>query len=366
MNFKWIFKKICMPVLLTIGAYWITSQDQMLYRSPIGIISSSKTIQEKQVSDDFQNRDESIVQRLTIKIINLRPKKNPYVVIINHVNASKTTGQLYHIGQKVVLKKMSGKYEIVTLKRDSIMIALIVLLISLYFSLTAVRSSSFLLLSLFLNLIYFVICIILNLKINPPVIALFSLLSVIFVLSSLVFVLGGTKQMVYTFLTTVLTTVITFLIIFITMYLCGNNGIHFEYLGYVTQDPSKFFFVGTIISVLGAIMDGSGDIVAGLFGLNRQYSIRNQSPDFKVYLKSGMSIGQEIIGTLTNVLFMIFIAETLPLTLLLLRNGNTWGYIATVGLNLGMFQAIISIIGILLSVPITSIITGIGLAYTKK
>jgi len=46
MNFKWIFKKICMPVLLTIGAYWITSQDQMLYRSPIGIISSSKTIQE--------------------------------------------------------------------------------------------------------------------------------------------------------------------------------------------------------------------------------------------------------------------------------------------------------------------------------
>jgi len=109
-----------------------------------------------------------------------------------------------------------------------------------------------------------------------------------------------------------------------------------------------------------------GDIVAGLFGLSRQYSIRNQSADFKVYLKSGMSIGQEIIGTLTNVLFMIFIAETLPLTLLLLRNGNTWGYIATVGLNLGMFQAIISIIGILLSVPITSIITGIGLAYTKK
>lgn len=355
-----------MPVILTIFAYLITTQDQMFYRSPIGIISSSKTIEHKQVSDDFQNRDESIVQRLTIKIINLRSKQDCDVVITNTVNDSKTIGQMYHVGQKVVLKRMSGKYEIVTLKRDSVMVALVVLLISLYLSLTTVRSSSFLLLSLFLNSIYFVICIILNLKINPPVIALFSLLSILFVLSSLLFVLGRTKQMAYTFLTTVLTTVITFLIIFITMYLCSNNGIHFEYLGYVTQDPSKFFFVGTIISVLGAIMDGSGDIVAGLFGLDRQYRIHNQNPNFKLYIKSGMSIGQEIIGTLTNVLFMIFIAETLPLTLLLLRNGNTWGYIATVGLNLGMFQAIISIIGILLSVPITSIVTGVGLAYTKK
>lgn len=366
MNLKWIIKKICIPVILTIFAYLITNQDEMFYHSPIGRISASRMIKHDQLSDDFQNKDTLIVQKLTIKIINSRQKKDDYIIINTTSNGSKTTGQTYHVGQKVILKSMSGKYEIVTLKRDSIMVALIVLLISLYFSFTTIRSTLLLLLSLLFNLIYFVLSIILNLKINPPVLILFSFLSVIFVLSSLLFVLGRTKQMFYTFLTTVFTTATTFLIIFITIYLCGDNGIHFEYLEYVTQNPSEFFFVGTIISVLGAIMDGSGDIVAGLFGVDRQYRIHKKDPNVRQYIKSGMSIGQEIIGTLTNVLFMIFIAETLPLTLLLLRNGNTWGYIATVGLNLGMFQAIISIIGILLSVPITSIVTGIGLAYKKK
>lgn len=113
-------------------------------------------------------------------------------------------------------------------------------------------------------------------------------------------------------------------------------------------------------------MDGTGDIVAGLFGLYRQNQLNQNSMTYRKYVKSGISIGQEIIGTLTNVLFMIFMAAAFPMTLLLLRNGNTWGYIATVGLNLGLLQTVISAIGIVLAVPITAFVTSFGLSYERR
>ncbi|MDM5145653.1 hypothetical protein ICE98_02787 [Lactococcus lactis] len=224
----------------------------------------------------------------------------------------------------------------------------------------------FLLLSLILNLLYFVIVIAFNVEFNPPVILLFGILSVIFAASSLLFVLGPTRQMLYTFITTVLTTALTFSVVLFVLKMTGNSGIHFEYLDYVTQNPSEFFFVGTMISVLGAIMDGTGDIVAGLFGMARQNKLNKINMVRKDYIKSGISIGQELIGTLTNVLFMIFMAETLPMTLLLLRNGNSWSYIATVGLNLGLLQTIISAIGIVLAVPITAVFTSFALTRSHQ
>lgn len=98
--------------------------------------------------------------------------------------------------------------------------------------------------------------------------------------------------MLYTFITTVLTTALTFSIILFVLKMTGNSGIHFEYLDYVTQNPSEFFFVGTMISVLGAIMDGTGDIVAGLFGMARQNKLNKINMVRKDYIKSGISIGQ--------------------------------------------------------------------------
>jgi uncharacterized membrane protein len=270
------------------------------------------------------------------------------------------------VGQQVILKKLGNQLQISTLKRDALIVSLLTLLIGLLISFQRLRASIFLLVSLLLNLVYFTVAIFLNIQFNPPVLVLFGFLSVLFAGSSLLFVLGRTRQMLYTFITTILTTFLTFLLVFFVLHLTGNAGVHFEYLNYVTQDPSEFFFVGTMISVLGAIMDGTGDIVAGLFGLARQNQLNQINMKRADYFKSGLNIGREIIGTLTNVLFMIFMAEALPMTLLLLRNGNSWSYIATVGLNLGLLQSVISAIGIVLAVPVTAGLTSFGLVLTPN
>ena len=77
-----------------------------------------------------------------------------------------------------------------------------------------------------------------------------------------------------------------------------------------------------------------------------------------------MSVGRDIMGTLINVLFMIFMAETLPMVFLMLRNGNNWSYIMDQIMNLGILQSVVSAIGIVLAIPVTSII--VGLVVTRK
>lgn len=364
MNIKFIIKKILLPILISVFVFVIVDNDSFIYQMPVGRIVKVTTTNTQQTSDDFQNKDQEITQKLTIKLLN---KNHQKLTLKNTVTESQTTGQIYRKGQQVILKKIGGNYQLSTLKRDALIAALITLFIGFLISFQRFKSSIFLILSLILNLVYFVIVIGLNVEFNPPVLALFGGLSVIFAASSLFFVLGATRQMFYTFITTILTTLLTFALTLTVLNLTGNTGVHFEYLEYVTQNPSEFFFVGTMISVLGAIMDGTGDIVAGLFGLARQNELNNINMTRIDYIKSGISIGQEIIGTLTNVLFMIFMAEALPMTLLLLRNGNTWGYIATVGLNLGLLQTVISAIGIVLAVPITAFVTSIGLVkYSER
>jgi uncharacterized membrane protein len=46
---------------------------------------------------------------------------------------------------------------------------------------------------------------------------------------------------------------------------------------------------------------------------------------------------------------------------LLLRNGDSWSYVSMISLNLGLLQTLISAIGIVLAVPVTSLITSVGL-----
>ena len=60
------------------------------------------------------------------------------------------------------------------------------------------------------------------------------------------------------------------------------------------------------------------------------------------------------MGPLINVLFFIFVAETMPMALLYLRNGNSWGYTFSMNMSLGVIQSLISGIGIVLAVPLAS------------
>lgn len=353
-----LIKKVLFTLLASLLVFVLLDNDAFLYqKTPIGQISSVQQLSKDSVTDSKGNRDTVLTQELTIRLLNQSGKN---VKLQNKAAVSQVTEQVYRQGQKVILNDINGSYSILSLKRDALLGALITLFIGLLATFVRWRSSIFLILSLLLNLLYFGIALVFDLQFSGPVLLIFGILSLVFVVSSLLFVLGRTRQMLFTFLTTMLTMLITFSLTLSVLALTGSDGIHFEYLDFITQDPVDLFYMSCIISVLGAIMDGTGDIVVGLFGLYRQNQENQLEMTFKDYFRSGMSIGREIIGTLTNVLFMVFMAELLQNTILLLRNGLDWNYVAGVDLNMGLLQTIISGIGIVLSVPITAFVTSLG------
>lgn len=356
-----IIKKVIFPLLAALAVFVLSNHDDFLYHQPIGIIEKAQTSSISTVRDEFGNVDKQITQHLTLRLLNTS-KQGHTLTLSNTLFRSQALGQIYSAGQTVVLKRYDDSYQIFGLKRDAIILSLITLFIGLLISFINWRKSLFLLLSLLFNLFYFIFAIFLHISVlNMPTLVLFAFLSLLFTSSSLLFVLGPNKQMLITLLTTILSTILTFLICGFILVLTHNQGIHYEYLNYVTVNPSIFFFAGSLISVLGAIMDGTGDIVAGLFGLKRQDEYNHLNLKVQTYFSSGLSIGREITGTLINVLFMIFMAETFPLTLLLLHNGNSWNNIFDLALNLGLLQTLISAIGIVLSIPVTVFITSLFL-----
>ncbi len=54
MNIKWIFKKMLLPIIFAIVAFFLVSHDQFLYEAPVGKITVAKMISSHEVSDDFQ------------------------------------------------------------------------------------------------------------------------------------------------------------------------------------------------------------------------------------------------------------------------------------------------------------------------
>lgn len=363
---KFILKKFLLPLLAAGLVFIVVDNDSFLYHEPVGQIMQAQTVSLLNVTDNFGNYDTRNTQKLTIKLLNTT-RKNEQITLSNLTAQSQVTGQLFRAGQKVLLTKTTNGFQIVSQKRDALILALFTLFMGLMIGFIRLRASLFLLLSLGLNLVYFALAIAFDVNISSGnIIVIFAVLALVFSASSLLFVLGWTRQMAWTLLTTILTTGLTFGIAFAVLASTKNSGVHFEYMEYVTQNPDQFFFAGAISSVLGAIMDGTGDIVAGLFGLHRQNQLNHRKMTQMEYLKSGLTIGREIIGTLTNVLFMIFMAEAFPMSLLLLRNGNSWGYITMISLNLVLLQTLISAIGIVLAVPVTAYVTSFGLVHREK
>ena len=81
-----------------------------------------------------------------------------------------------------------------------------------------------------------------------------------------------------------------------------------------------------------------------------------------IFYDAGRSVGQSVMGPLANILLMIFLFSTLTNAVLLLRNGNSWGYTFNMCMSLGVAQSLVSGIGIVITVPVISYLAAFILA----
>ena len=74
---------------------------------------------------------------------------------------------------------------------------------------------------------------------------------------------------------------------------------------------------------------------------------------------AGRHIGQDIMGTMTNILLFSYLSGSLAMVLIYLKNANTFTYTISMNWSLEMTRALTGGIGIVLTIPIT-----IGLMVT--
>jgi len=116
-----------------------------------------------------------------------------------------------------------------------------------------------------------------------------------------------------------------------------------------------------LISTLGAVIDIAMSIastVNEVFDLNNELS-------FQELFHSGMNVGKDIIGTMTNTLILVYLGGSLPLVLLAHNIDLTKFF------NLNMVvteiaSALVGSIALVICVPLTAIITSYLLGFYKK
>ncbi len=191
----------------------------------------------------------------------------------------------------------------------------------------------------------------------------FSAILIVIMITSatMVFLNGMTRKSLCAILGTISGVVLSGILLFLFGYLMHISGYSTDeaeallLIGNTTGLQVKgLLFSGILIASLGAVMDVAISIVSAM------HEIHANIPDIHTgaLIRSAMNVGKDMIGTMSNTLILAFAGTSLNLMILLyaysvqanqLMNMNT--------IAIEITQALAGSLGVILTVPITAIIT---------
>ena len=133
------------------------------------------------------------------------------------------------------------------------------------------------------------------------------------------------------------------------------SGVSFDYRG--------ILLAGILIGALGAIMDVGVELSASMFEIKKA----NPNISFKEHIKSGMNVGHDIIGTMTNTLVLAYVGTGLPLIMLFFA--YKWRISKILNLDIiasEILRAFAGSIGLVLAIPSTIFIAALLLKNYDK
>ena len=110
--------------------------------------------------------------------------------------------------------------------------------------------------------------------------------------------------------------------------------------------------IGVVVGAVGAVMDVAMSIASSLCEINEK------SPDLpaRELLKSGLTIGRDIMGTMANTLVLAYIGSALCCMLLMVTySSNVSQILNREQIAVEILQALAGSIGILAALPLTAI-----------
>ncbi|SDB83217.1 Uncharacterized membrane protein [Pelagirhabdus alkalitolerans] len=184
---------------------------------------------------------------------------------------------------------------------------------------------------------------------NISLLVIMSVAVVLMTAFSLLLISGFTYQTYAAITATILGTFSLMAITLSVLLLTDYQGLRFEEMDFLTRPPQAVFMAGVLIGALGAVMDVAVTIASTLFSLaDKNRNISNR--DLK---QSGLEVGKDIMGTMTNILFFAYVSGAIPALLVYFSNGAPLGFTLSMNLSLELTRALAGGIGIVLTIPIS-------------
>lgn len=111
-------------------------------------------------------------------------------------------------------------------------------------------------------------------------------------------------------------------------------------------------FAGIMIGALGAVMDVGMSVASSMF------EIKSISPEIKLWdlFRSGMNVGRDIMGTMTNTLILAYLGSSTPLLLLFYSYNVPLQQIINLdAISTELVRAFSGSIGLIAAIPLTAI-----------
>ena len=355
MNLSTLLKKnliIIIFIFIAIFLIIFTYNDYDLYSDTIIKVINTK---EEYVSTEevtFGYKESIYNEEIEARIMN-GEYKGEIVKFNNEYHKGEAYDQRYAIGDELfvslyVKNNRIKRVNIDGYKRDKYIVLLILLFVFIIVLVGHLKG----LLSVFsvaINIILFCFLIHINAIRSIGLVPLSFMVAILYSIVSLTLVSGVNKKTLSAIISSILGVILIFIISFIVIKITNYSGIRFDQMELLTRPYEEIFISEIILGGLGAIMDISISISSSLNELIE----KNKRISVKALRKSGFNIGQDIMGTMINVLFFTYICTGISNLVIFFRNGVSIANLMTEYISLEMTRALTGAIGIVITIPIS-------------
>lgn len=354
---KMTYKQIMMYATLAIcfvASIIFVNHNYSFYDRPIAKVIKTELEETTKVTDIHNNEDRLYKQHIIAELKN-GENKGELIHLTNEYSSSGAYDQEYQIGNEVfvLIDPNTDEDTVLTgsiknVKRDKYVLFIAWIFI---FSLLIVgkKQGLFSIISLAVNAI--LLSYALDAYLNTGAISLLvasSISAILFTVISLLLVNGFNEKTYAAIVATLLATFVSLIITYAVMRLTSEEGLRYEEMQFLTRPHQTVFMAGVLIGSLGAVMDVAITMSSSIFGLYE----KNNNISIKTLKASGMEIGKDVMGTMTNILFFAYISGSIPMLILYMKNGSPLGYTLSMNLSLELARALAGGIGIVLTIPI--------------
>ena len=337
-------------VLLFVGMLlsFLTLHDETFYKTKIVKIND---VSEK-IEREYKNKEKRIKQTIKGEIVN-GSHKGKSIELSHKYYSSQVYDDKYSQGDKVFIEKSEEGYSITGLKRDYYTVFMMSALLSLLVIVAGFKGFTTFI-SLIINLI--ILWLALKLHLQGVNLVLVTTVSVIlFAFMLLVFNTGLSKKTYSAMISTILTLFASIAVMLIVMKVSPSpNYEFFEYLPqpYDVYDAKLIFISSIIITGLGAVMD----IAVTMTSLVSEILRKNPKVSAEELKKSCTKVGDDVLGTMINVVFFSNVAAAIPFFILSLKNDIDIDKVLKYNVFFDIVRFLTGSIATVLAIPVAALV----------